>query len=89
MNTLNWIVSRLKNKYKESPDIIQLLQNIIKNNKIIDKNRLNDTYIDNILSQHFPDYKLDKCEEFTFGFTEEQRDVHRTIAREIVEGLVL
>jgi hypothetical protein len=89
MNILNWIVLRLKNKYKENPDVLQLLQNIVKDNKVIDKNKLNNTYIDNILSQHFPDYKLDKCEEFTFGFTEDQRDVQRTIAREIVEGLVL
>lgn len=89
MNILNWIVLRLKNKYKENSDVLQLLQNIVKDNKIIDKNKLNNTYIDNILSQHFPDYKLDRCEEFTFGFTEDQRDVQRTIAREIVEGLVL
>ena len=89
MNTLNWILLRLKNKHKETPDIVQLLENIIKNTKIIDRNKVNDIYIDNILSQHFPDYKLDKCDEFTFGFTEDQRNLHRTIARQIVEGLVL
>lgn len=86
MNTIKWIYLRLKNKYREEEDVLQTLESLINEYQLI-KKQISAEYIDNVCRKHFCDYDLDKCEEFSFGFTEQDRINYRQFATDLIEGL--
>lgn len=86
MKTIEWFYLRLKNKYKEGDVVLKSLESILNNSRMISK-EISKEYIDNVCRKHFQDYDLDKCEEFTFGFTDQDRENYRKFAIDLIEGL--
>lgn len=86
MNLVKWLYARLKNKYHEDEEVLLRLNYFMANYRVV-KNKVNNDYIDSICKKHFVDYDMEKCEEFTFGFTEQERDKFRTFAIDLINNL--
>jgi hypothetical protein len=86
MHLVKWLYLRLKNKYKETDDILIKLDHLINNYRLVKIHTSND-YIDSICRKHFADYDMEPCDEFTFGFSEEEKNKFRNFAADLINNL--
>jgi hypothetical protein len=87
MEFLKWLLMRLQYKHKENNDIILTFKNILQNSIII-SNKIDPKYIDTICAKHFIDFNMEKCDDLSFGYTEEERSKLRSFALDIINGLI-
>jgi hypothetical protein len=82
---INWIVQRMKHKYKEDTIIINSL-NYINENFIFVPKKISLEFVDKICSKHYPDFNLEKCDDLNFGFDESERMRLRNFVLDIISS---
>jgi hypothetical protein len=81
---LLWFIKRLKNKHKEDPEVIKQLSNLLSNNVMLPKELSLDT-IDKQCKLFYPDFDLDRSPEFTFGYSENERQHMRRMIVSVIQ----
>jgi len=84
--TFDWIVNRLKFKYKENELIIKDIQNFNNEYIHIPKN-LNMHKVDELCKKYYPDFNMMKCEGMTMGYTNKERDQIRSMIKDIATSI--
>lgn len=90
INFIEWLINRLiyKHHYAENDSIIESLADIkyiLKYKPAID---INDQCLDKIISKYYVDFYLDKCEDMTIGFTDDERKSLRQSIKNIVNDIL-
>lgn len=91
MNTKNkqfiqWLFSRLQNKYKEDLSVIQGLGDFISSNMIIPK-QIQVSTIDNICKKFYPDFDIERTDGLDIGFNDAERNHMRGMIVESIKEL--
>lgn len=90
INFIEWLINRLihKHRYAMEDSIVQSLVDIkhtLKYQQAID---INDQSLDKIISKYYADFYLDKCDDMTIGFTDDERTSLRQSIKNIVRDIL-
>jgi hypothetical protein len=87
---LQWLINRLHYKYNCSSDnaIIIKLTEIIEYLQLPINVEISDLDLDKIINQYYVDYTLDRCDDMTFGFSENERIIFRKNIRSIIKDVI-
>jgi uncharacterized linocin/CFP29 family protein len=81
-----WFINRLKNKHKENPEILNQFEAIVSNHLFVKKSVPKDM-VDNICKKHYPDFDIERADDFALGYTEKDRDHMRNMIVDIINEL--
>lgn len=87
---IGWLAQRLIHKHLyHHDDLIVSKLNKIQQELLQDRGcDVNDTELDMIISRYYIDFNLDKSEDFSVGFSDDERKKLRTTIRSIVDDIL-
>lgn len=87
---IQWLINRLlyKHHYTANDATIEALSNLkdyLSKQLIVD---IDNSILDTIISKYYVDFNLDKTEDLSFGFSDEERQNLRQIIRKITSDII-
>lgn len=83
---LNWLLNRLKFKYKEDNVILNQVSNLL-DNYILFPKKIPINFIDQICKKHYPDFEIDKTPDLNIGYSDKERMQIRNFVVSIIEDV--
>ena len=84
---LNWLLSRLKLKYNENDEVLNKLNYIIQNKKLIDYS-VSVKFINHLCNKHYPGFDFEKTETMDIGYTNhERKEIYNLVSSVIIDTI--
>jgi len=84
---LVWLINRLDIKYKEDKKIIDKVQYIIENKKIIDE-RVSISFINGLCNKYYPGYDFERSEDLHIGYADqEKKEIYSLVSSIVIDTI--
>lgn len=84
---LVWLSSRLQLKYNEDPTVIEKIQYIIQNKKLID-DHIDIKFINGLCNKHYPGFDFDRSEDLKIGYVNsEKKEIYSLVSSIVLDTI--
>jgi hypothetical protein len=84
---LVWLTNRLKLKHGESQEVLDKINYVISNKKIIDE-RISVNFINGLCNKYYPGFSFEKSEDLSLGYTNhEKKEIYSLVSSIIIDTI--